>query len=178
VSISARKKATQNSLRQKSRASCFQNHALQFLAPTDKASNCVCGSPTPYKPARTSLAIAAVRRPLPAWLNETDKTRRGDRSRFARPFDIHRIAFHVLYKPLSRRRIVCAFLFSLHCRSCILFAKAGKSRVLRVLSLFEASLSMGSSTQKGTIFPFLFVLSTRFAFQVSLPVGRTTVLCD
>jgi hypothetical protein len=59
-----------------------------------------------------------------------------------------------------------------------LFAKAGKSRVVRVLSLFAASLSMGSSTQKGAISPFLFVLSTRFPFQVSLPVGRTTFLCD
>jgi hypothetical protein len=53
---------------------------------------------------------------------------------------------------------------------CTLVANAGKSRVLRVLRLFAASPSIGSSTQKMTIFPFLFVLSTRFAFQVLSPV--------
>jgi len=49
--------------------------------------------------------------------------------------------------------------------------KHSKSRVLGVLRLFAALLRTGSSTQKGTVFPFLFVLSTRFAFQVSSPVA-------
>jgi hypothetical protein len=117
VEISARKKATQNSLRQKSRASYSQNHGLHFLTLTGKVSSCVRGSATPRKLERTSLAIAAVRRPLAFRSNDADKTRRGDRSRFPRPFDSLRIAFDVLYKPPSRRRIVCSFLFSLHRRS-------------------------------------------------------------
>jgi len=112
-SISARKRATLNSFQQKSRASYFRNHALPFLTPTDKGSSCVRGSATPCKPEHTSLAIAAVRRPLLFRSNETDKTRRADRSTFPRLADFVRIAFAVLYKPLSRPRIVCSsFVFS------------------------------------------------------------------
>src|SRR5713226_3313048 len=53
--------------------------------------------------------------------------------------------------------------FSLHRRSCILFANAGKSLVLGILGLWAALLNIGSSTQKGTIPPLLLVLSTYFA---------------
>src|SRR5260370_22929541 len=109
MEVSARKKATQNSVQQKSRASYSQNRVLQFLTPTYKVSSCVRGFATPCKLERTSLAIAAVRRPLPFRSNETDKTRRGVLSRFPRPFDTLRIAFAVLYKPLSRPRVVCSF---------------------------------------------------------------------
>ena len=129
------------------------------------------GSATPCKLARTSLAIAAVRRPLPFCSNEPEKTRRGVPSRFPGPFDIHRITFAVLHKPPSRRRIVCSFLFSPHGRSCILFAKAGKSRVLRILRLSAPLPGVGSSTKKRTISPWLFVVSTHFAFPISPPVA-------
>src|SRR5258708_12648510 len=113
MEVSARKKATQNSVRQKSRASYSHNRVLQFLTRTYKVSSCVHGFATPCKLERTSLAIAAVRPPLPFRSNETDKTRRGVLSKFLRPFDIPWIAFAVLYKPLSRPRVVSSFLFPL-----------------------------------------------------------------
>src|SRR6266446_8754114 len=95
------------------RPNYFQDHVLQLLTPADRLSSCVRGSATPCKLEHISLAIAGVRRLLHFRGNETDKTPHGARSKFPRPFDILRAAFDVLCKLLSRRRIVCSFLFSL-----------------------------------------------------------------
>src|SRR5260370_13699261 len=137
----------------------FRNLVPLSLTPTDRVSSCVCGAAIPCRLERTSLAIVEVRRRLPFPSSETGKPRHGARSRFPRPFDTLRVAFDVLCKPLSRRRIGCSFLLppSLWCT---LFANGGKSRVLVILQQRSILLGVGSSTQKGAISRFSIVIFT------------------
>ena len=76
------------------------------------------------------------------------------------------------HKPVFLSGIGCSLLSFLQLRWCTLFANKGKSQVLGTLKQEAAYPSDGSSTQKGTVSRFLFVLSTCFAFQVSWPVAQ------
>jgi len=138
----------------------FRNLVPLSLTPTDRARSCACGAAIPCRLERTSLAIVEVRRRLPFLSNETDKPPHGGGSRFPGLFDTLRVAFDVLYKPLSRRRIVGSYLLPLRRRWSILFANRGKSRVLRILQQRSILLGVGSSTQKGTISRFSIVIFT------------------
>jgi hypothetical protein len=111
ASVSAPSKRVQLKCKFRSRrgrSNCFQNHVLPFLIPVDRVHSCVRVPATLCKLDRTSLAIAGVRLLLLFRRNETDKTRRGARSKFPRRPEILRAIFNTRYRPLYRRRVACS----------------------------------------------------------------------
>jgi hypothetical protein len=90
---------------------------------------------------------------------------------------VGRVVFDVLYKLLSRRGIVCPFLFSLDCSWSTLFANKGKSGVLKILKQEAILLRVGSSTHKGVIsLSWLYFLHASHS-KSNLLFPHTTVLC-
>src|SRR6266567_2968144 len=88
-----------------------QNSVQPPPPPSGKASSHARGVAARCEPARTLLAIAAVRRLLPAASDASGRTPPGARPSFPGLSGTLQSAFHVRCKPLFRLRVVCSFLF-------------------------------------------------------------------
>src|SRR6266700_4505713 len=88
-----------------------RNAVPLLLPPSGTAGSYACGVAIPRRPARTSPAIAAVRRLLPVGSDASGRTPPGARPSFPGLSGTLQSAFPVRCKPLFRRRVVCSFLF-------------------------------------------------------------------